>query len=128
MDIPKSKALMHKEKVFIRSLYVANTLYARKLLSNASDRQLKVVIQIIHLIASNVIPISSEAQAALHKAKKANFIQKNFLHKAKVNRMFKLDRKLKLDILFKLLSLYKITDSKNISLLSLFLTVRFLTI
>jgi len=108
MDKVNSRALMLKEKVFLGSLYKASTgVYARKLLSNASDRQLKVVIQIIHLIASKMIPISSEAQAALAKARKANFITKNFKDKSKTKRMFKLDRKPKVDILCKLASLYR---------------------
>ena len=47
--------LMRKEKKFIRTLY--NSSSAKTILLNASNEQLKVIIQILHLIATNTIHI-----------------------------------------------------------------------
>ena len=70
---------MLKEKTFIASLYSSNSLLCRTILVNATDSQLKVTIQILHLIASNVIEISPEAEKALEKSRKAKYIKQNFL-------------------------------------------------
>ena len=97
---------MLKEKTFIASLYSSNSLLCRTILLNATDSQLKVTIQILHLIASNVIEISPEAEKALEKSRKAKYIKQNFLYKNKVSELFKLDKAKKVAVLSKINSLY----------------------
>ena len=50
MDNAITWKLMLKEKTFIASLYSASNLLAKKILLNANDWQLRVTIQILHLI------------------------------------------------------------------------------
>ena len=71
MDNAITWKLMLKEKTFIASLYSASNLLAKKILLNANDWQLRVTIQILYLIASNIIEISPEAAKAIEKSKKA---------------------------------------------------------
>ena len=97
---------MLKEKTFIASLYSSNSLLCRTILLNATNSQLKVTIQILHLIASNVIEISPEAEKALEKQRKAKYIKQNFTHKNKVFELFKSDKAKKVAVLSKINSLY----------------------
>jgi hypothetical protein len=106
MDNAITWKLMLKEKTFIASLYSASNLLAKKILLNANDWQLRVTIQILHLIASNIIEISPEAAKAIEKSKKAKYIKSTFLHKIKVKKLFKLDKASKVALLSKLTSLY----------------------
>ena len=97
---------MLKEKTFIASLYSSNSLLCRTILLNATKSQLKVTIQILHLIASNVIEISPEAEKALEKQRKAKYIKQNFTHKNKVFELFKSDKAKQVAVLSKINSLY----------------------
>ena len=90
MDHAMTWKLMCKEKKFIRTLYDSSS--PKTILLNASDGQLKVIIQILHLIASNTIHISDKADKAIEKGKKGKYIHTTFLQKKKVLQLFKLDK------------------------------------
>ena len=92
-------------KSFLAELYESNNLSARKILSRASDSQIKLLIYILHFICVGEIPLSAEAFESLSKAKKSRFINTKFKEKAKVKRLLQVERKKQLEELSKLSSL-----------------------
>ena len=103
----KCRSLMIFNKQFLAELYESNKLTSRKILLIASDSQIKLLLHLLHFIATGEIPLSQESHDSISKAKKARFILTKFKEKAKVKRLLKLERKEQLQLLLKLSSLYK---------------------
>ena len=73
MDIPYLRSLMLNHKVFIKNLYTGNNLMNLKTIDNANDRQLNMVVRILHLIANGVIPMKAAQFSIVKTSKNLNF-------------------------------------------------------
>ena len=92
--------LMLFNKPFLSELYTSNALKCDKLLSNANDDQLILIVQIIHYIANGLISLPRNCYETLKKSQKLKFINKTFCSKGKTVKLLKSSREEKLAKLF----------------------------
>ena len=69
MDIPYLRSIMLHHKDFLKKLYTGNSLMNVELIAGANDRQLNMVIRILHLIANGAIAMKA-AQFKIVKSSK----------------------------------------------------------
>ena len=78
MDIPYLRSLMINHKGFLKNLYTGNSPINFKAIDNASDRQLNIVIRILHLIANGVIPIKAAQFKIVKTSKRFKLLREKF--------------------------------------------------
>ena len=78
MDIPYLRSLMLNHKNFLKSLYAGNNLLNFKTLDNAKDRQLNMVIIILHLIANGVIAMKAAQFKIVKSSKRFKLLRAKF--------------------------------------------------
>lgn len=78
MDIPYLRSLMINHKGFLKNLYTGNSSINFKAIDNASDRQLNIVIRILHLIANGVIPIKAAQFKIVKTSKRFKLLRAKF--------------------------------------------------
>ena len=78
MDIPYLRSLMINHKGFLKNLYTGNSLINFKAIDNASDRQLNIVIRILHLIANGVIPMKAAQFKIVKTSKRFKLLRAKF--------------------------------------------------
>lgn len=100
----RQKMIFHKQ--FLLELYDSNALESKKVLTSATDAQLKLLINILHFVSIGDIPLSRTSFNSISRARKTTFLSKKFDSKAKAKRLVKSSRKEQLGILFKLASTY----------------------
>jgi hypothetical protein len=86
MDIPYLRSLMLNHKVFIKNLYTGNNLMNLKTIDNANDRQLNIVVRILHLIANGVIPMKAAQFSVVKDSKKFKLLRDKFESSASFNK------------------------------------------
>ena len=106
----RKRMIFHKQ--FLLELYNSNALKSKKVLTSATDAQLKLLINILHFVSIGDIPLSRQSFNSISKSRKTTFLSKKFDSKAKTKKLVKSSRKEQLGILFKLGSSYgKILES-----------------
>ena len=71
----KLKTDLKSEKKILSKLYLCNKKYEKKkILENASDKQLNIILRILHLIVKGEIPLKSFHFHAIKKSKRLPFI------------------------------------------------------
>ena len=78
MDIPYLRSLTLNHKNFLKSLYAGNNLLNFKALDNANDRQLNMVIRILHLIANGVIAMKAAQFIIVKSSKRFKLLRAKF--------------------------------------------------
>ncbi len=78
LDIPYLRSLMINHKSFLKNLYTGNNLLNFKTIENANDRQLNIVIRILHLIANGVIPMKAAQFKIVKSSKRFKLLRAKF--------------------------------------------------
>jgi len=101
MNNPQMKALLLRDKEFLKSLYESQSLpHAKNILNFASDAELNTLIKFLHLVSNGHIKMKKEHFHALEK-KHLSLIKKHFEPKAAFQRLLKGERKVKINVLMK---------------------------
>ena len=69
---------MINHKSFLKNLYTGNNLLNFKTIENANDRQLNIVIRILHLIANGVIPMKAAQFKIVKSSKRIKLLRAKF--------------------------------------------------
>ncbi len=86
MDIPYLRSLMINHKAFLKNLYTGNNLLNFKTIENANDRQINIVIRILHLIANGVIPMKAAQFKIVKGSKRFKLLREKFESSAAFNK------------------------------------------
>ena len=78
IDTQKLRTIMLVERGFLSSLYIGNSMQNRRTLASSNNIQLKVLIQILHCIASGKIALKRAYQGTLSKSGRGTLLHKNF--------------------------------------------------
>jgi hypothetical protein len=96
---------LQQESKFLNDLHTCSRLKARHCLNTASKKQLKVLIQIFHHIADGEIPLKREIYEKIVRAKKSNYLHREFEREKDVKVLLQSSRA---DILSKLYRLQSV--------------------
>ena len=109
MDIPYLRSIMIHHKDFLKKLYTGNSLMNLELLSGANDRQLNVVIRILHLIANGAIAMKSAQFKIVKTSKRFKLLRNQFESSQAFNKILntdKTDKATRLKVLNQFATLY----------------------
>ncbi len=98
---------MITNKSFLQQIYQANRLQAKDLLSFADLKQLKLLIEICHYVATGVIPLAQDQYDEIVKLRKLSLIRKSLENKANIKVLLKSNRQQILQFLYKLCPVLK---------------------
>jgi hypothetical protein len=106
MSTVKEKKLREQllsELHFLEAIYSCSTpLQVRHSINIATDKQLKLLIRVIHLVSSGSIPLKREEFNKIKKAKKLNFINNEFEREKDYKKLLRYSRKDLIHILYKI--------------------------
>ena len=101
MNQEHMKALLLRDKVFLRTLYSSDSAAAsKKLLNNASDSKLNTLVKFLHMEANGHIKIRRQDFEALSNGL-VKYFRKHFEPKAALKRLLR-DRQVKVQALSRL--------------------------
>ena len=85
MDIPYLRSLMIYHKAYLKNLYTGNSLLNLRTIENSNDRQINIVIRILHLIANGVIPMKAAQFKIVKSSKRFKLLREKFERSAAFN-------------------------------------------
>ena len=102
MNQEQFKAVLQRDKLFLKDLYTSNSVSkCKQLLNFASDLELNTLVKYIHFISNGHIKIKKQNFDALTK-RHLNVIKKHLEKKSQTQTLVQAPRKVKLQLLFKL--------------------------
>jgi hypothetical protein len=91
------------EKHFFENLYTAHTpLQVRHVLNISSEKQLKLLVKVIHLVSAGEIPLKQKDFDKIKKSKKLNFVNNHFERERDYKKLLGYSRKELISILYKI--------------------------
>lgn len=101
------KKLMVIDKPFLAELYLRNSMIIRKKLQSALNKQLRLVIHILHKIFNGEISMSRDSCDELQRQKKFKKLHKLFSSNASYQKILKNNRFEQIQLLCQFSSCYK---------------------
>ena len=105
MNKPQMKALLLRDKEFLKSLYEADAVNAKRILMISSDSKLITLIRFLHMVSNGQIRIKKEHFDSLAN-KHLKIFRKDFEPKAAAKRLLSGERAIKIQILGKFVNLF----------------------
>jgi len=105
MNKPQMKALLLRDKEFLKSLYEADAVNAKRILMISSDSKLNTLIRFLHMVSNGQIRIKKEHFDSLAN-KHLKIFRKDFEPKAAAKRLLSGERAIKIQILGKFVNLF----------------------
>ena len=109
LDIPYLRSLLISHKVFLKTLYTGNSQINFKTFDNASERQLNIILRILHLIANGVITMKSAHFKIVKTSKRFKLLTDKFQSSASFYKILNsnvTDRPTRVKLLKQFASLY----------------------
>jgi hypothetical protein len=107
MSHEQVRLLLLRDKVFLRTLYTADTAYsAKKVLNGANDSQLNTLLKYLHFLSNGDIKIKKSNFDVITSHKKLHLIKKEVESKQALHRILLKDRSSKMLFLNKLAQVY----------------------
>lgn len=107
MDIPYLKNEFKNSQSFLEKLYKNNPRRNSKIIEKADDKELKVLIKILHLICTGQISIRGQDFKTLQKSKRLNYFKLHFESIKSFLDLLKSNRQHKVNVLKKFSALYE---------------------
>ena len=109
MDTIYLQSLLINHRPFLKSLYTGNNLLNLRTIENASDRQLNIVIRVLHLIANGVISMKAAQFKVVKSSKRFKLLRDKFESKAsfaKILNSVATDKPIRVKLLKQFASIY----------------------
>jgi hypothetical protein len=99
------RAQLLNEKHFFENLFTAHTpLQVRHVLNVSSEKQLQLLVKVIHLVSAGDIPLKQNEFDKIKKSKKLNFINNHFEREKDYKKVLDYSRRELITILYKIQS------------------------